>query len=157
MRNKIYDNLTQLTGDTPLVRLNRINKTGADIVAKLESFNPMGSVKDRIGVSMLADAVRSGHLKQGGQIIEATSGNTGISLAFTGAVLGYQVTLVMPDSMSLERRAILRALGAKLVLTEAAKGMQGALDKAQELLADNPGERQQSPAATMTTMVFRIS
>ena len=139
MRNKVYENIAQLAGDTPLVRLNRINDTGADILVKLESFNPMGSVKDRIGVAMLEQAVSDGLLKPGGHIIEATSGNTGIGVAFAGAALGYKVTLVMPESMSMERRAVLRALGAELVLTEAAKGMKGAVEVAEEMHAKDPG------------------
>ena len=139
MRNKVYENIAQLAGNTPLVRLNRINNTKADILVKLESFNPMGSTKDRIGVAMLEQAVSDGLLKPGGHIIEATSGNTGIGVAFAGAALGYKVTLVMPDSMSLERRGVLRALGAELVLTEAAKGMKGAVAVAEELHAKNPG------------------
>jgi cysteine synthase len=139
MPDRIYDNIVQLTGDTPLVRLNRINNTRAEIIAKLEYFNPMGSVKDRIGAAMLADAAKSGLLKPGGKVIEATSGNTGIALAYVGAALGYEVTLVMPASMSRERRAVLRALGAELVLTEASEGMKGALNKAEQLLEENPG------------------
>ncbi len=139
MRNKIYENIAQLAGDTPLVRLNRINDTGADILVKLESFNPMGSVKDRIGVAMLEQAVSDGLLKPGGHIIEATSGNTGIGVAFAGAALGYKITLVMPESMSMERRAVLRALGAELVLTDAAKGMKGAVEVAEEMHTKDPG------------------
>jgi len=138
MRNKIYDNITQLVGNTPLVRLNQINDSKAEILVKLESFNPMGSVKDRIGVAMLEQAVSDGLLKPGGQIIEATSGNTGIGIAFAGAAMGFKVTLVMPESMSLERRGVLRALGAELVLTEAAKGMPGAVAKAEELHDEDP-------------------
>ncbi len=139
MQNRIYDNIVQLTGGTPLVRLNRVNNTSAEIVAKLEYFNPMGSVKDRIATNMLAVAADAGLLRPGGLVIEATSGNTGIGLAFVGAALGYEILLVMPDSMSRERRAVLRGLGARLVLTEASLGMKGAMDKAQELLEDNPG------------------
>ncbi len=139
MRNKVYESIADLAGDTPLVRLNRINDTGADILVKLESFNPMGSVKDRIGVAMLKQAVRDGLLEPGGHIIEGTSGNTGIGLAYAGAAMGCKVTLVMPDSMSLERRAVLRALGAELVLTEAAKGMKGAVEVAEEWHLKNPG------------------
>ena len=138
MRNKVYDNIAQLAGNTPLVRLNKINDTKAEILVKLESFNPMGSVKDRIGVAMLEQAVEDGLLKPGGHIIEATSGNTGIGVAFAGAAMGYKVTLVMPESMSLERRGVLRALGAELVLTEAAKGMPGAVAKAEEMHAAEP-------------------
>ncbi len=136
MRKKIYDNIAQLTGDTPLVRLNHLNNTGAEILAKLESFNPMGSVKDRIGVAMLERAVAQGHLHPGGRVIEATSGNTGIGLAFVCAALGFKITLVMPESMSRERRAVLRSLGAELVLTDPALGMKGSIDRAHELLAE---------------------
>ncbi len=128
-----------MTGDTPLVRLGRLNNTKAEILAKLEFFNPMGSVKDRIAVAMLEKAVASGQLKSGGMVIEATSGNTGIGLAFACAAMGFPITLVMPESMSLERRAVLRALGAELVLTEAAQGMKGAMQRAQELAEKNPG------------------
>ena len=139
MRKIIYDNIAQLTGDTPLVRLNRINDTGAEILAKLESFNPMGSVKDRIGVGMIKQALADGRLQPGNRVIEATSGNTGIGLAFACAALGLEITLVMPDSMSMERRAVLRALGAELVLTEAAKGMKGSIATARELLETTDG------------------
>jgi len=139
MRRKIYDNVSQLTGDTPLVRLNRINGTEVEILAKLESFNPMGSVKDRIGVAMIEQAMDQGHLHPGGRVIEATSGNTGIALAFACTALGIEITLVMPESMSLERRAVLRSLGAELVLTEAALGMKGSMDRARQLLEATPG------------------
>ncbi|MCP4291296.1 MAG: cysteine synthase A [bacterium] len=139
MRNRIYDNITQLVGDTPLLRLNQLNQTSANILAKLESFNPMSSVKDRIGVAMIASAVEQGKLQPGGHIIEATSGNTGIGLAFAGSAQGFKVTLVMPESMSLERRQVLRALGAKLVLTEAAGGMKKAVEVANEMHSSDPG------------------
>lgn len=138
MNEKIYTDASRLTGNTPLIRLQRLNDTGADILLKLESLNPMSSVKDRIGVSMIDTAEEDGSLKPGGHIIEATSGNTGIALAFVGAARGYKVTLTMPESMSMERRAVLRALGAELVLTEAAGGMKGAVARAEELLADDP-------------------
>jgi len=139
MNEKIYTDASRLTGNTPLIRLQRLNDTGADILLKLESRNPMSSVKDRIGVSMIDTAEADGSLKPGGHIIEATSGNTGIALAFVGAARGYKVTLTMPESMSMERRAVLRALGAELVLTEAAGGMKGAVARAEELLAEDPG------------------
>ncbi len=139
MRRKIYDNIAQLTGDTPLVRLNRLNETKVEILAKLESFNPMGSVKDRIGVAMLEQAVDDGLLQPGGRVIEATSGNTGIGLAFTCAAKGFDITLVMPESMSLERRAVLKALGATLVLTEASLGMKGSMERARQLVESTPG------------------
>jgi cysteine synthase A len=139
MSGTIHDNMTDLIGGTPLVRLNRLSTGPGEIVAKMESLNPMGSVKDRIGLAMILAAEKDGHLLPGGKIIEPTSGNTGIALAFVGAARGYKVTLVMPESMSLERRGTLRAMGAELVLTEAAGGMKGAIAKAEELLTASPG------------------
>ncbi len=138
MSGNIHDNMTDLIGATPLVRLDRLSAGPGEILAKLESLNPMSSVKDRIGLAMILAAEKDGTLVPGGEIIEATSGNTGIALAFVGAARGYKVTLVMPESMSLERRATLRVLGAELVLTEAAGGMKGAIAKAQEILAERP-------------------
>lgn len=138
MSEKIYSAATDVIGGTPLVRINRLYEGSNEVVAKLEGHNPLGSVKDRIALAMVEAAERDGRLAAGGEIIEPTSGNTGIGLAFVGATRGYKVTLTMPDSMSLERRAVLRALGAELVLTEAAGGMKGALAKAQELLAARP-------------------
>lgn len=138
---KIYDNAAELVGKTPLVRLNRIAKKynlKAEICAKAECFNPY-SVKDRVAVEIIADAERKGLLSKGGTIIEPTSGNTGIGLAFIGALKGYEVILVMPESMSIERRKLVAALGAKVVLTPAAQGMQGALDKAEELAKEKGG------------------
>lgn len=129
----IYDNITQVVGNTPLVRINRINEGGAEILAKLEFYNPSSTVKDRIGIAMVDAAERSGELKPGGAIVEATSGNTGIALAMVGAARGYRVILTMPDSMSKERRALLRAYGAELVLTPAAEGMRGAVAKAEQI------------------------
>jgi cysteine synthase A len=129
----IYDNITQVVGNTPLVRINRINEGGAEILAKLEFYNPSSTVKDRIGIAMVDAAERSGELKPGGAIVEATSGNTGIALAMVGAARGYRVILTMPDSMSKERRALLRAYGAELVLTPAAEGMRGAVSKAEQI------------------------
>jgi cysteine synthase A len=131
--------MTDLIGATPLVRLERLSQGPGEIVAKLESLNPMSSVKDRIGLAMIQAAENQGKLAAGGEIIEPTSGNTGIALAFVGVARGYKVTLVMPESMSLERRATLRALGAELVLTPAADGLKGAIARAGELVAERPG------------------
>ena len=129
----IYDNITQVVGNTPLVRLNRIIDGGAEVLAKLEFYNPSSTVKDRIGIAMVDAAEQSGELQPGGSIVEATSGNTGIALAMVGAARGYRVILTMPDSMSKERRTLLRAYGAELVLTPAAEGMRGAVAKAEEI------------------------
>lgn len=135
---KIYDDVTALIGKTPVIRASRFAiKAGVngEFLVKAESFNPCGSAKDRVGFNMLIEAEKSGKLKSGGTVIEPTSGNTGIGLAMACAVRGYKLILTMPESMSAERRKILSALGAKLVLTEAEKGMQGAVEKAKELLA----------------------
>ena len=139
MSERIHDSIVELIGGTPLVRLGRLNPGPGEILAKLECLNPMGSVKDRIGLAMIEAAEQDGRLRPGGEIIEPTSGNTGIALAFVGAARGYKVTLTMPESMSRERRAMLRALGAELVLTEAAQGMKGAIARAEQLLAERPG------------------
>ncbi len=134
-----YGNIVQTTYNTPLVKLNRIVPAGyATVLLKLEFFNPLSSVKDRIGRAMIEAAEKSGVLKKETQIIEPTSGNTGIALAFVAAARGYSLTLTMPESMSLERRALLRMLGAKLVLTPAKDGMKGAIAKAEELAAATP-------------------
>ena len=134
----IYDDVTKLIGNTPLVRINRITDgAGGNVIAKLEFYNPANSVKDRIGVSMIDAAEESGQLREGGTIVEATSGNTGIALAMVGAARGYRVVLTMPDSMSKERRALLRAYGAELVLTPAAEGMKGAVARAEEIGASD--------------------
>jgi cysteine synthase A len=131
---KLYNNITEVVGNTPLVRLNRITDGAAgNVYAKLEFYNPTSSVKDRIGIAMVDAAEKTGQLTAGGIIVEATSGNTGIALAMVGAARGYQVILTMPDSMSKERRMLLRAFGAELVLTPAAEGMRGAITKAEEL------------------------
>ncbi|MCB2177114.1 MAG: cysteine synthase A [Actinomycetales bacterium] len=136
---RIYDDVTTLIGNTPLVRLNRLPDTTATVVAKLEFYNPANSVKDRIGVSIIDAAEASGQLPPGGTVVEATSGNTGIALAMVGAARGYHVVLTMPESMSKERRALLRAFGAELVLTPAGEGMKGAVDRAEQLAAERPG------------------
>ena len=133
---EIYKDNSETIGKTPLVRINRISQ--GKILAKLESRNPAGSVKCRIGSSMIWDAEKSGQLKPGMTLVEPTSGNTGIALAYVAAARGYDLTLTMPDTMSLERRKILKALGAKLVLTPGAKGMPGAIAKAEELVSENP-------------------
>jgi cysteine synthase A len=141
-RGKIYDSIIDTVGDTPLVRLPNLTKAlkpKGEVVAKLEFFNPLASVKDRIGVAMIEYLEAKGVLKPGGQIIEPTSGNTGIALAFVAAAKGYKLTLVMPESMSLERRKMLLILGAKLELTPAEKGMAGAVARARELVEANPG------------------
>ncbi len=137
--NGIHENILELVGGTPLVRLQRLNTTQADVVAKLEFHNPLLSVKDRIGLAMIDAAERDRKLAPGGEIIEPTSGNTGIALAMVGAVRGYQVTLVMPENMSRERRAVMRALGADIVLTDKALGMKGAIARAEELQAERVG------------------
>jgi cysteine synthase len=137
---RIADNITQLIGNTPLVKLGKLSGgSTATVVAKLESFNPGGSVKDRIGLSMILAAEEHGLIKKGGEIIEPTSGNTGIALALVCAARGYRLVLTMPDTMSVERRQLLAAFGAEVVLTEGAKGMRGAVEKAEELLAQTPG------------------
>lgn len=136
---RIADNITQLIGRTPLVCLNSFSENGAEVVAKVESFNPLGSAKDRVGFAMIEDAEKRGLLKKGATVIEPTSGNTGVGLAFTCAVKGYKLILTMPESMSAERRALLAALGAELVLTPASEGMSGAIRRADELAAETEG------------------
>jgi cysteine synthase A len=136
----IYDDITKTVGRTPLVRLNRITKDlPATFLVKLESFNPLSSVKDRIGVAMIEDAEAGGLLNKDSVIIEPTSGNTGIALAFVCAAKGYRLILTMPETMSMERRQLLNILGAELVLTEGAKGMRGAVEKAEEMAKATPG------------------
>ena len=136
----IYDDITKTVGRTPLVRLNRITKDlPATFLVKLESFNPLSSIKDRIGVAMIEDAEAGGRLNKDSVIIEPTSGNTGIALAFVCAAKGYRLILTMPETMSMERRQLLNILGAELVLTEGAKGMRGAVEKAEELAKATPG------------------
>ncbi len=134
----VYANNAEAIGNTPLVRINRLIKTGATVLAKIESRNPAFSVKCRIGAAMIADAEQRGVLKAGMHIVEPTSGNTGIALAFVAAAKGYAITLTMPSSMSLERRKVLKALGANLVLTDPAKGMKGAIEEAERLVTENP-------------------
>src|SRR5438045_3875995 len=135
----VYDNICQLVGNTPVVRLNRIPREGwAEVLVKLESFNPGGSVKDRIGLSMIEAAERQGRLKPGGTIVEPTSGNTGIGLAMVAAAKGYKVILTMPEEYSAERITLLRAYGAQVILTSREQAMQGAIDKAEELVRQNP-------------------
>ncbi len=142
-RGRIYDSITETIGDTPLVRLNRMSRDAgvkADILLKLEFFNPLASVKDRIGVAMIEALEAQGKIAPGKSVlVEPTSGNTGIALAFVAAAKGYRLILVMPESMSIERRKMLALLGAELVLTEAAKGMKAAIAKAQEIVAATPG------------------
>ncbi|NWK52238.1 cysteine synthase A [Acinetobacter sp. SwsAc5] len=134
----VYSNNAEAIGNTPLVRINRLISGGATVLAKVESRNPAFSVKCRIGAALIADAEKRGVLKAGMHIVEPTSGNTGIALAFVAAAKGYEITLTMPASMSIERRKVLKALGANLVLTEPAKGMKGAVDEAERLATEHP-------------------
>lgn len=136
---KIYENVTELIGKTPLIKVGKNKDTGAEIVAKLERYNPGGSAKDRVALYMIKDAEEKGLLKKGGMIIEPTSGNTGIGLAAVGTARGYRAVIVMPDTMSQERISLIKAFGAEVVLTPGAEGMAGAIRKADELAAENPG------------------
>ena len=137
--SRIANNVMELIGNTPLVRVSKLNEGKAEILVKAEFFNPGSSVKDRIGFAMIEDAERRGVLKPGALIIEPTSGNTGIGLALVAAVKGYRLILTLPETMSIERRRLLQAYGAEIVLTDGASGMKGAIDKAEELHAANPG------------------
>ena len=158
---KVYESITDLIGGTPLLKLNHIaaeKKLGADVYVKLEYLNPAGSVKDRIAYAMIIDAEKRGALKPGSVIIEPTSGNTGIGLAAVAAARGYRIIIVMPETMSVERRQLMKAYGAELVLTEGAKGMKGAIAKAEELAAATPNSfvpsqftNQANPAAHRAT------
>lgn len=140
MAGRTYDNITEVTGNTPLVRINRLTEgAGATVFAKLEFYNPGNSVKDRLGKAIIDAAEKSGELKPGGTIVEGTSGNTGIALALVGAARGYKVILTMPETMSIERRVLVRAFGAEIVLTPGSEGMRGAVNKAQEIVANTPG------------------
>jgi cysteine synthase A len=139
-RGRIYDDITQTIGNTPLIKLRRVvGDAKATVVGKLENFNPLWSVKDRIGVAMIDAAERDGKLKAGGTVVEPTSGNTGIGLAFVCAARGYRLIVTMPETMSLERRRLLKAFGAEVVLTPGEKGMSGAIARAEEILRETPG------------------
>ncbi len=139
LHKQVYNSIVDTTYNTPLVKVGKIMPQGSRVLAKVEFFNPLASVKDRIGRAMIEDAERNGTIKPGAHIVEPTSGNTGIALAFVCAAKGYKLTLTMPESMSLERRALLRALGSELVLTPAADGMRGAIAKATEIVQNTPG------------------
>ncbi|MFA6355827.1 MAG: cysteine synthase A [Candidatus Omnitrophota bacterium] len=140
MATRVFDDITKTIGNTPLVRINRLAKgLNATVLAKVESFNPLSSIKDRIGLAMIEAAEKAGKIKKGTVIIEPTSGNTGVALAFVAAAKGYRLILTMPETMSVERRQLLKIFGAELVLTEGPKGMKGAIEKAEELVKATPG------------------
>ncbi|MGD8150799.1 cysteine synthase A [Ornithinimicrobium sp. Y1694] len=156
----VYDDITQIIGRTPLVRLNRLTEgiaDGAQVLVKLESQNPANSVKDRIGAAIIDAAVESGELQPGGTIVEGTSGNTGIALAMVGAARGYKVVLAMPETMSLERRALLRAYGAELVLTPGSEGMRGAVAKADEIAESTGAVRARQFANPANVAIHRAT
>ena len=160
---KILNNVLESIGHTPLIRINKLVPPNAEILVKVESFNPGGSSKDRVGLNMIEEAEKAGLLKKGGLIVEPTSGNTGVGLALAAAVKGYKLVLTMPDSMSVERRKLLAAYGAKLVLTPGAEGMKGAIAQAEKILAENPGsfmpqqfENQANPAVHEKTTAEEI-
>ena len=161
---RIYSDITEAFGNTPLVRLNRVTDgSEATVLAKLEFYNPSSSVKDRLGVAIVDAAEASGELLPGGTIVEATSGNTGIALAMVGAARGYKVVLTMPESMSIERRALLKGFGAELVLTPAPEGMKGAVSRAEQIAAERPGavlarqfENESNPAIHRKTTAVEI-
>ena len=136
----IFENITELIGNTPLISLNNlVSKDSAEVILKLESFNPGGSIKDRIAYNMIEEAEKAGKISPGGVLVEPTSGNTGIGIAMVGAAKGYDVVLTMPESMSQERRQMLKAYGAELILTQASEGMKGAISKAEEIAAERDG------------------
>jgi cysteine synthase A len=161
---KIANNITELVGHTPLVKINKLaGSTAAEVVAKLEFFNPAGSVKDRIALNMIVEAEKNGSINQDTIIVEPTSGNTGVGLAFVSAVRGYKLILTMPESMSIERRKLLKKFGAELVLTPAEKGMKGAIEKANEIAASTPNsfipqqfKNAANPAIHRTTTAVEI-
>ena len=160
---KILNNVLESIGHTPLIRINKLVPPNAEILVKVESFNPGGSSKDRVGLNMIEEAEKAGLLKKGGLIVEPTSGNTGVGLALAAAVKGYKLVLTMPESMSVERRKLLAAYGAKLVLTPGAEGMKGAIAQAEKILAENPGsfmpqqfENQANPAVHEKTTAEEI-
>jgi len=160
---RLFNSIVDTVGNTPLVRINRIIRSKAEVYAKLEFFNPLSSVKDRIGMAMIDAGEAAGKINKDTEIIEPTSGNTGIALAFVCAAKGYKLTLTMPESMSIERRMLLKALGAKLVLTPATEGMPGAIAKAQELVERTPGsfmpqqfENPANPAVHRKTTAMEI-
>ena len=161
---KLYENITEVTGNTPLVKINRVaGDAGATIYAKLEFYNPGNSVKDRLGKAIIDAAEKSGELKPGGTIVEGTSGNTGIALALVGAARGYKVILTMPETMSIERRILVRAYGAEVVLTPGSEGMRGAVSRAEEIVANTPGailarqfENEANPAIHRATTAEEI-